>query len=115
MLIDEKILPLLPKRMKKIMNIYLKDEFKNKIIKNDEYKIIEDMEIIRENPVSIDGKLIKVADHFAAFVEAIMSIYYGIKSIELEYAINELKKKYKDEVIYDIKVGKYFREEFFEF
>jgi putative hydrolase of HD superfamily len=111
-LIDEKILPLLPKNMQKIMNIYLKDEFKNKIIIGSEYKIVNNIEIIKDNPNSIDGNLLKAADHFGAYIEAIMSIHYGIKSIELENAINELEKLYKDKEIYGIKLKKYFNEEF---
>jgi putative hydrolase of HD superfamily len=112
MLIDEKILPLLPKNMQNIMNVYLKDEFKNKIFKNGNYKIVENIEEIKNIPNSIDGNLLKAADHFGAYVEAIMSIYYGIKSIELENAINELEKLYKDKEIYGIKLKKYFNEEF---
>jgi len=113
MLIDEKILPLLPKNMQKIMNIYLKDEFKNKIIKNDKYEIVEEIEKLKNIPNSIDGKLIKAADHFAAFTEAYMSIYYGIKSIELEKAIDDLKNLYKDLEIYNLKFSKYFDTNFF--
>jgi putative hydrolase of HD superfamily len=114
MLIDEKILPLLPKKMQKIMNVYLKDEFKNKIIKDDSYTIVENIEIIKENPISIDGDLIKAADHFGAFVEAMMSIHYGIKSTELESALNELQNKYQNRVIYDIDLSNYFSKDFFE-
>jgi putative hydrolase of HD superfamily len=113
-LIDEKILPLLPKNMQNIMNIYLKDEFKNKIIKGNEYKIIDDIEIIKDNPNSIDGSLLKAADHFGAYVEAIMSLHYGIKSAELEIAIDELEHLYKDKIIYNIKYEKYFNRKFFE-
>jgi putative hydrolase of HD superfamily len=114
MLIDEKILPLLPKNMQNIMNVYLKDEFKNKIFKNGNYQIIENIEEIKNISNSIDGNLLKAADHFGAYVEAIMSIYYGIKSIELENAINDLEKMYKNKIIYNINFGKYFNRSFFK-
>jgi putative hydrolase of HD superfamily len=114
MLIDEKIIPLLPKQMQNIMNIYLKDEFKNKIIEKNSYKTVENIDEIKNLPNSIDGSLIKAADHFGAFVEAIMSIYYGIKSVELENAIDELEKKYKDKFIYDLHLGEYFNKDFFK-
>jgi putative hydrolase of HD superfamily len=113
MLIDEKILPILPKNMQNIMNIYLKDEFKNKIFKNGSYEIVKNIEKIKNISNSIDGDLIKAADHFGAFVEAAMSIHYGIKSFELESAINELEKIYKNKIVYNIKFNKYFNKEFF--
>ncbi|GAX87558.1 putative hydrolases of HD superfamily [Lebetimonas natsushimae] len=114
MLIDEKILPLLPKKMQSIMNIYLKDEFKNKTFKNGDYEIIENIEKIKNIPNSIDGSMLKAADHFGAYVEAIMSVYYGIKSVELESAINDLEKLYEDKIIYNINLGKYFNRGFFK-
>ncbi|WP_024786779.1 MULTISPECIES: HD domain-containing protein [unclassified Lebetimonas] len=113
-LIDEKILPLLPKNMQKIMNIYLKDEFKNKIIKNGCYKIVENIEEIKNIANSVDGNFIKAADHFGAFVESYMSIHYGIKSHELEIAITELEKMYKNKKIYGIDLGKYFNKNYFD-
>jgi putative hydrolase of HD superfamily len=114
-LIDDKILPMLPKNMQGKMAVFLKDEFKNKIIlKEGEYKIVNNLEIIRDNPNSIDGSLIKAADHFGAFVEAVMSIYYGIKSVELENAVNELENLYKNKIIYNINFRKYFNLSFFE-
>jgi putative hydrolase of HD superfamily len=114
-LIDEKILPLLPKNMQIIMNVYLKDEFKNKIFNSDNYNIIENIEEIKNIPNSIDGDLLKAADHFAAYVEAAMSVYYGIKSIELENAIKELSRKYYNKKIYSLKFQKYFSNDFIKF
>jgi putative hydrolase of HD superfamily len=114
MLIDEKILPLLPKNMQNIMNVYLKDEFKNKIFKNGSYEIVKNIEKIKNISNSIDGDLIKAADHFGAYVEALMSIYYGIKSVELENAVEELERKYEYKFIYNLHLGEYFNRGFFK-
>ena len=114
MLIEEKILPMLSKYIQPELKIILTDEFANKIIKNNSYEIISQVDENFKNSAGIDGSLIKAADHFGAFTEAMMSIKHGIKSTELKNAIKFLSKKYKNTQIYGINVGKYFNKEFYE-
>jgi putative hydrolase of HD superfamily len=45
-------------------------------------------------------------------VEAAMSIHYGIKSFELESAINELEKIYKNKIFYNIHLDSFFNQGF---
>jgi len=113
MLIEEKILPLVPKKIKNELKILITDEFSDRIIMNGEAKKVEIEKIFAEK-VGIDGSLIKVADHFSAFCEALMSMEYGIKSFELENAINTLKEKYKNKTLYGIDFSKFFDENFFK-
>jgi putative hydrolase of HD superfamily len=112
MLIDEKILPLAPKPIQKELEMLLKDEFANKIITKNGYKKVDYAQDLLGLD-GIDGSLVKVADHFGAFVEAIMSIKHGIKSPELVNAVNLLKEKYKNKRMFNIEFSKYFNEEFF--
>jgi len=114
MLIEEKILPLLPKNLKNELKILITDEFKNKIIRNENYEIVEKIDENFINEKGVDGSLIKISDHLGAFVEALMSIKHGIKSPELEKAVNFLSEKYKNYKIYGINIEKYFTKEFYE-
>jgi putative hydrolase of HD superfamily len=106
-LIEEKFMPMVPEVIKEI-KIFIEDEFANKEVGKSGVKIV------REVKNGIDGELIKVADHFGAFVEAIMSIEYGVKSPELIEAVEVLSKQYKGKKVFGIDVGKYFSKEFFK-
>ncbi|EDM23769.1 HD domain-containing protein [Caminibacter mediatlanticus] len=112
MLIEEKILPLAPKNIQNELKIFITEEFSNKIIIGDSYKKVDVAEDLLGQK-GIDGSLVKVADHFAAFVEAIMSIKHGIKSPELKEAIKMLEKKYKNKKVYSIDLSKFFKKDFF--
>ncbi len=113
MLIEEKIIPLVPGNLKKELKIMITDEFANKIVTENGYKKVDVAEDLLGNK-GIDGKLIKVADHLAAYIEALMSINHGIKSPELINAVEFLSKKYENFQIFGIRVGKYFTKEYYE-
>ena len=113
MLIEEKILPLVPNNLKNELKIMLTDEFANKIITEGKYKKVEIAEDLLGNK-GIDGNLIKVADHLGAFIEALMSINHGIKSPELLNAIEFLSHKYKNKKLFGIDISKYFNKDFYE-
>ena len=113
MLIEEKILPLSPKNLREELRMFLIDEFANKIITSNGYKKVDNLEELIGNK-GIDGKLIKVADHLGAYIEALMSIAHGIKSPELLNAIEYLSNKYKNKKFLGIDVTKYFSKEFYE-
>jgi putative hydrolase of HD superfamily len=110
-LIEEKILPLVPKNLRDELRILITDEFANKLIIDDKVKKVDVAEDLL-GMKGIDGALVKVADHFAAFVEAFMSINHGIKSFELIKAVKTLEEKYEDKKIFSINLNKYFNEEF---
>lgn len=93
-LIDEKILPYIPESFRDefayILGIreengkMIKHEFENRI-NQDKPKIYEgSLDNVNENKDSaIDGKALKFCDKFAAYIEAGISISYGVKSKEL--------------------------------
>ncbi|CAA6809682.1 MAG: HMP-PP hydrolase (pyridoxal phosphatase) Cof, detected in genetic screen for thiamin metabolic genes (PMID:15292217) [uncultured Campylobacterales bacterium] len=87
--VNESILKNVPKNIVKEFSFYLglfddkKDEFLDKIF-IDKIKIVDDLSIYNEDKYNpVDGKALKSCDRISAFIEATLSISYGIKSKEL--------------------------------
>ncbi len=87
---DDKIFPYIPadflKDFKYILGLYdgKKNEFLDKIIDNDEIKIVENISEYNEDRYcAIDGIALKNCDRLSAFIEASLSISHGVKSKEL--------------------------------
>jgi len=106
--IAEKILPLLPETWHDDINYYTQNEFANKCrINGKEYVFSTEDELDKKVRSSkkatkvVDGQILKGCDHLAAFVEAYMSIEYGIRSKHLVNGVTELSARYKD-----VKIGR---------
>ncbi len=123
--INEEILPLVPKtyinEFKYILGLYdgKKDEFSNKI-KTDKIKEVKDLSDFNEDKFNaIDGKALKECDRIAAFIEATLSMSYGVKSKELvkgkKEILNRLKQNPKINNInfykLSLDIEKYFNED----
>ncbi len=101
-MINEEVLPLLPSDMvdefKYLIGIYdgdKKDEFLDKTYQ-DSIKIVEETSLYNEDRYNtIDGKALKMCDRFAAFMEASLSIYHGVKSNELINGKKQIEEKIK--------------------
>ena len=113
MIIEDKILPLVPKNIQNELKIMITDEFANKLITEYGYKKVDVAEDLLGTK-GIDGTLIKAADHFGAFIEALMSIKHGIKSPELFNAVEYLSNRYKNKKIYSIELERFFNPKFFD-
>lgn len=59
---------------------------------------------------AVDGTVLKCCDHLAAFVEAYLSIEYGISSKHLRSGMDSLREQYKDKVVCGIDFGKLYEE-----
>lgn len=110
-LIDEQILPLIPQHYRNEFayilgireenqpnsdkKIYKKNEFENRIL-NAQNKAVSfegSLDAKNENKHSpIDGKALKYCDKLAAFVEAALSISYGVKNTELINGLEGMDK-----------------------
>jgi len=112
-LIEDKILPLVPKQLRDEIRILITDEFANKLIIDNKVKKVDVADDLL-GMKGIDGALVKVADNFAAFVEAVMSINYGIASSELVRAVKSLERKYISKSMFGLNLEKYFKKEFLE-
>ena len=101
--IEDEILPLVPssfvKEFKYILGIYgdKKDEFANKIKYEGIIKEVNDTKKYNEDKYNtIDGKALKACDRIAAFIEATLSISYGVKSKELLSGKKEILGRLKN-------------------
>ncbi|MGE5397315.1 MAG: HD domain-containing protein [Chitinophagales bacterium] len=85
--IRERILPLLPELWHSEVLYFIQEEFQNKIIQDTGIQFVTSSEISdkynddRFSP--LDGELVKMCDQVAAFVEASMSIEFGLKIPDL--------------------------------
>ena len=109
---EERIMPLLSDEIQKEMNYLIRDEFENKVIRKGKFEKVDSItkEFNKEEFVPVDGKMIRVCDHLAAFMEAILSINHGISSYHLEDGKEHLYKNYKDMVFEGIDIGILYRE-----
>jgi len=112
-LVEEKILPLLPQSFHQEILYFIEDEFENKIrMKNEVKKGIEGKELHRlynSNQYSpLDGELVKACDELSAFIEASMSLKYGIRAATLVDASDSIYEKYKRKELLGIPFGEMF-------
>ena len=112
--VEETLLPLLPRYLREEMRYYVTDEFADKIRPDGRLKIVTDRELMRTEYNSdsfdgIDGSLMKVADHIGAYIEASASIANGVATTHLVGARESLLKKYENFTLYSIDVGELIR------
>ncbi|MGP1440342.1 MAG: HD domain-containing protein [Treponema sp.] len=95
--VEEELLPLVDDFYKDEILYYIQDEFENRIKVNGMVKLVKNYTELNTNDESlipIDGRLVRLADHIAAFVEAESSIQYGITSSQLESGKKHIIEKY---------------------
>ncbi len=110
--IEERIFPLLPSSWHDELEYFIENEFQSKVIDKGSIKLVQSSEISRKynNAVysPVDGELIRACDHLAAYIEAALSISYGIKSRQLEEGYQSLYMKYENQKIAGINFGQIF-------
>ncbi|TKX29783.1 hydrolase [Campylobacter sp. MIT 12-5580] len=108
-LIDERILPFVPSEFraefayilgirKDENGVFIKNEFENRSFKNNQVGVCSgSLDSLNSNEYkAIDGKALKYCDKLAAFIEAGLSISYGVKSKELESGFWGMYDFFKD-------------------
>ena len=100
---EEVIFPLLPKSWHNDIRYFTKDEFSSKIKKNSEIEIVSS-DIINESYNKdefspIDGEIIRACDHLSAYIEAYLSLSYGIRSEQMQSGYDHLTGKYDNRQI----------------
>ena len=104
-IIKKKILPLLPKKLRRDFNYYINEPFKDRFYK--EKATLKNLtKDIKKR--GVDGSLMKVADHLSAYTEIKLSIDSGISSIEHKNLINYFLEKYTDYKLYGLDIKCYF-------
>lgn len=83
----ERLAPLIPHTWHTEMAYFLDDEFQNKVIVNDAVVLCASQELCEKYNYDgcspLDGELIRTCDLLAAYIEAALSIEYGIRSPDL--------------------------------
>ncbi|MGE5422670.1 MAG: HD domain-containing protein [Ignavibacteriales bacterium] len=86
--VEERIMTLVPDTWHKEIRYFIEDEFASKIMRDGEPVRCSSAEISAsynsDKFSPIDGELVRACDKLAAFIEASLSISYGIKSRHLE-------------------------------
>ncbi len=109
----EVIYPLLLPSWHKELEYFTQNEFSSKIKTNDEIQIVTSDEINEkynnDSYSPLDGEIIRGCDHLSAYMEAYLSMSYGITSEPMVSGYNHLFEKYKDKIIGGIDFGTLFR------
>jgi putative hydrolase of HD superfamily len=111
--VEDLLLPLLPPSWRDEMKYFIIDEFSNRVVK--EGRILKDLSedelagaFNRDEFFPIDGALIRGCDELAAFLEARLSIEYGIRAPHLLDAVESISVKYRNSKIGGIDIGRLF-------
>ncbi len=106
------IYPLLPKNWLSEIEYFTRDEFTSRVIIDGERKIVTS-DIINENYndekfYPIDGEIIRGCDHLSAYMEAYLSLRYGIQSEQIQSGYHNLFEKYENKEIAGVDFGQLF-------
>ena len=106
------IYPLIPGSWQEELEYFTKNEFQSRINCGGEIRYITSDEINAKynnekfNP--IDGEIIRGCDHLSAYMEAYMSIKYGIQSEQIQAGYHNLFSKYENRAIAGVDFGQMF-------
>lgn len=106
------IFPLITDEIKKDLEFYTQDEFSSKVT-IDGKKIVVTSDEINEKYNSdgylpIDGEIIRGCDHLSAYLEAYLSIKYGINSEQIQEGYHNLFQQYENRIIGSVDFGQLF-------
>ena len=106
------IFPLVSDSIKADLEFYVQDEFMTKVMIDDKKIMVSSDEVNEKynadkyNP--IDGEIIRGCDHLSAYLEAYLSIKYGINSEQITEGYHSLFGKYENRIIGSIDFGQLF-------
>jgi putative hydrolase of HD superfamily len=93
--VDERILPLIPKSWHSEMQYFIDDEFSDKFIENGKVRRVDNAaDFDNDKYNAVDGTLVEICDKLCAYIEASMTLEYGINSPTLIKSKEILYKKY---------------------
>ena len=106
------IYPLVTPEIKKEIEFYTVDEFKSKITIDSAIVQVSSDEINEkynsDEFLPIDGELIRACDHLSAYMEAYMSIKYGVGSEQIQSGYHNLFQQYENRQIASVDFGQLF-------
>ncbi|MGQ9616016.1 MAG: HD domain-containing protein [Spirochaetota bacterium] len=109
--VEERLLPLLSPPLQREIRYFIEDEFENRIMKNSKpVKGVSSEEILgmynKDSFSPLFGTLLRACDELAAFIEARLSIRYGVKSPGLLNATQELRERFREMKVACIDFGR---------
>ena len=112
-LVEERLLPLLPIAWHPEIRYFIENEFDNKVTANGTVMNGIDADAMntqynKDEFAPVDGKMLKICDHLAAYIEAALSIQHGIKSSHLEEACVRLRTMYLGRTVPGFAIGELF-------
>lgn len=106
------IYPMLPDDWRPEIEYYTQNEFDSRIRKDGEIQYVTSDEINKNyNDAAfdpIDGEIIRACDHLSAYLEAYMSLKYGITSEQIESGYHNLFARYENKEIAGVDFGQLF-------
>lgn len=106
------IFPMVTAEIRKDLEFYTQDEFSSKVtIGGKLIKVTSDEINEKYNSdefLPIDGELIRGCDHLSAYLEAYLSIKYGINSEQMQEGYHNLFQQYENRVIGAVDFGQLF-------
>ena len=109
---QKEIRPLVPEDIWQELEFFIQDEFSSKIcIDGKLFKVSSDEINQRYNEDKyspIDGELIRGCDHLSAYLEAYMSMKYGINSEQIQQGYHNIFQKYEKRTIASVDFGQMF-------
>ena len=97
------VYPMLPKEWHSEIEYFTVDEFDSKVMLNGTLRKVSSDEINdkynddKYNP--IDGQIIRGCDHLSAYIEAFLSLSYGVRSEQMKNGYYQLQESYRNKII----------------
>lgn len=109
------LLPLMEDSYKDELLYFITSEFENRVRLNGETVFVDFADLDEKYNEAIfhpvDGKIVRAADHLAAFLEAGFSIKYGVSPPHLHAGLQELLEKYPENIfINGLAIGRLFHD-----
>ncbi len=106
------IYPLVPDNIREELEYFTQEEFSSKIKLDGEIKTLTSDEIFekynKDEFSPVDGEIIRGCDHLSAYLEAYLSIKFGINSEQLQSGYHSLFQKYENRNIAGVDFGQLF-------
>lgn len=116
LIVSRELIPLMDESFKDEILYFTAEEFENRILRPDgSVEVVQYQELADKygdpKHLAVDGRLIRVADHVSAFIEADSSIQYGITSSHLREGRNNILSQYPvGKMVNGMEVGSFFIE-----
>ncbi|MDD4776037.1 MAG: HD domain-containing protein [Syntrophomonas sp.] len=111
-LLMEEILPLLPRRWHQEILYFIEDEFNSRIMVDGKARKVTSAAISKkydtdlDNP--LDGELVRACDQLAAYIEAALSINYGLQAPELVQGKQTIYERWSSTKVCQVDFQTYF-------